>query len=86
MLPHSELCARFGQHRPGISASEKHQTLRQDFVLFAGLLNNALPDGREKNIVMERLEEVSMWAHKAIAMPEELIPIGMPHHVKKAND
>lgn len=45
--------------------TEKHRELCMIFIQFAVELDNVLFEGRAKENAMERLEEVSMWAHKA---------------------
>lgn len=38
---------------------------------FAELINGQCPDNREKHMALTKLEEVTMWANKSIAMGEE---------------
>lgn len=63
----SELENRFGFHPATDESRPKHQQVRESFVDFADDLDQLLPDGREKSLVMTALEEASMWANAAIA-------------------
>lgn len=62
---------RFGFHKAAIEGpnakAEKHAQLRVDFKAVASLLNDRMPEGRYKSLMMTSLEEASMWAHKALA-------------------
>lgn len=66
-----EIEQRFGFHNATIEGENatrpKHHKLRVDFKAFALMLDDLLPDSREKSIALEDLERASMWAHKAIA-------------------
>lgn len=46
---------------------DEHTSVRQRCRQLADSLNEALPDGREKAVVMTKLEEVMFWANAAIA-------------------
>lgn len=66
-----EIENRFGHHKATIEGPEatapKHEMLRSMFKDFAGRLDQVLPQGRYKSLVMTDLEKSSMWSHKAIA-------------------
>lgn len=70
-LNKEELTKRFGLHKAAIEGENalrmEHATLRTEFMDFAVFLNNYLPEGRNKSLVMTELETASMWAHKALA-------------------
>ena len=56
----------FDTHRPqSIEDELAHEQVRQAFKDMARLVSN-LPDGRERSIVMTKLEEASFFAHAAI--------------------
>ena len=46
---------------------DAHTSIRQQCRRLADSLNEALPEGREKAVVMTKLEEVMFWANAAIA-------------------
>lgn len=70
-LTFDELNNRFGFHKGTIEGPEatapKHARLRQQFLTFAKVLSDTLPEGRAKALALTELETASMWAHKAIA-------------------
>lgn len=59
---------RFAYHAPTspIRASE-HASVRESCSMLAGLLNDIVPEGREKALALTKLEEVMFWANAAIA-------------------
>lgn len=88
MLNSQDIENRFGFHKATIEGAEatkpKHEQLRMDYKSFANMLNEVLPEGREKSLVMTALEEASMWSHKSIAQSaplEETWTVG--DHIKK---
>lgn len=46
---------------------DEHTSVRQQCRQLADALNEALPEGREKAVVVTKLEEVMFWANAAIA-------------------
>lgn len=40
--------------------------LREDFALFVGIVDNALPAGPDKTYIIRKLRECAMWANVAI--------------------
>jgi hypothetical protein len=46
---------------------DEHTSVRQQCRQLADSLNEALPEGREKAVVVTKLEEVMFWANAAIA-------------------
>jgi hypothetical protein len=46
---------------------DEHTSVRQQCRRLADSLNEALPESREKAVVMTKLEEVMFWANAAIA-------------------
>jgi len=70
MLSREEIANRFGAHKASIGSSPSahdHAYLRGIFLRVGEILNEALPEGREKDIALKELEDTSMWAHKALA-------------------
>lgn len=70
-LGSEEIESRFGFHKAAIegpnATAPKHAEARTNFKSFAKWFDRNTPPGREKDLAMERLEEASMWFHKAIA-------------------
>lgn len=58
----------FTYHAPKDGQSEVYQTLREQCLLLALHINDVVPDSREKAVAIHHLEDVSMWANKAIAI------------------
>lgn len=72
MIGKEEIEHRFGFHKATVEGDNatlpKHRDLRLAYKKFAGVLDEVLPDGREKSLVFTALQEASMWSHCAIAM------------------
>lgn len=81
MLSEIEINERFGFHRATLegpnATAPKHAELRQLFMAFVSRLDAMLPDvggdERLKKLALDRLEEASMWSHKAIAQEAPLL-------------
>lgn len=77
MMGPQEIENRFGFHKGTIEGPDatapRHASLRKEFRAFAEMLDEALPDGREKALVFTKLQEASMWAHFAIAQDAPLV-------------
>lgn len=58
---------RFTYHRPEGAKVAQHDDIRTQFKVWADMLNERLPAGREKSLAFTALEEASFWAHAAIA-------------------
>jgi hypothetical protein len=58
----------FDAHAPGTEADRvAHQNVRDAYKDIARRMLVVLPDGREKALVLTKLEEASFFAHAAIA-------------------
>lgn len=72
-----EIEHRFGFHKATVEGDNatlpKHRDMRLNFRSFAELLDELLPDGREKSLAFTALQEASMWTHCAIAMQAPVI-------------
>lgn len=68
----SEIASRFAFH-PATTADRKadHELVRELAGNLANALNKHLPEGREKAVVMTKLEEVMFWGNAAIARQTE---------------
>jgi hypothetical protein len=62
-----ELNKRFIHHPPSPERAEAHAYVRSRLHFLAEDLDRRLPDGREKSLVMTKLEEAMFWANAAIA-------------------
>jgi hypothetical protein len=72
-----EIEHRFGHHKATVEGPEatmpKHVEMREYFKGMALYLDMKLPDSREKSLVFTKLEEASMYSHKAIAKTAPLV-------------
>ena len=57
----------FTYHAPKEGQPEKYTAIRNKAKEFATLIQDCVPDGREKSLAMTNLEEVVMWANAGIA-------------------
>lgn len=63
-----DLDHRFAFHAAATQEKrDEHTSVRQMCRALADVMNEKLPDGREKSIVVTKLEEVMFWANAAIA-------------------
>lgn len=63
-----DLANRFQYHPPLTEARKRaHERVRQYLLQMAQEFEDSLPDGREKALVMTKLEEAMFWANAAIA-------------------
>lgn len=67
MATHEDLVTRFAYHRPTNGKVKRHEDARFACFQAAMKLNELLPEGREKALVLTKLEEAMMWANAAIA-------------------
>lgn len=64
----NELRNRFDYHPPKTpERAAEHERLRSDCLHIALMLNDSLPEGREKSLALTKLEELMFWANAAIA-------------------
>lgn len=67
MLKLAEIRDRFRYHPPSAEGIEAHAGLTEWFVGLAKFIEDICPDGREKSLVMTKLEEAKFWASAAVA-------------------
>lgn len=74
-MPH--LDHRFAYHRPTTKArQDAHELVRALVGSTATTLDRELPDGREKALVLTKLEEAMFWANAAIARQPNDLAVG----------
>lgn len=57
----------FTYHAPKAGQPEMYQQIREKAKELAYLIDNLVPDSREKYLAMTKLEECTMWANAGIA-------------------
>jgi hypothetical protein len=68
MIHPTDIDHRFNFHPAGTEEKQNaHGSVREQCRELAHFLNEKIPDGREKSIVITKLEEVMMWANAALA-------------------
>jgi hypothetical protein len=64
----ADLSNRFEYHPPLTDdVKSMHEAVRAEFGATADSMNDLLPEGREKALVMTNLEQAMFWANAAIA-------------------
>jgi hypothetical protein len=68
-----DLESRFRCHPPVTDARrEAHENVRYRCYSLAKVLNDVLPEGREKSLAITNIEQVMFWANASIArQPQE---------------
>lgn len=73
-MDREDLANRFTYHPPRHpGAVLKHEEIRGQCGDLADVLNEILPECREKALATTHLEEVMMWANAAVARHPELV-------------
>ena len=62
-----EMDKLFMYHSPKGDQSERYELLRAKAKEFAQLIDNLVPDSREKSVAFTQLETACFWANAAIA-------------------
>lgn len=57
----------FSYHAPEDGQPEKYQAIREKAKELAYLIDELVPDGREKSLAQTNLEQATMWANAGIA-------------------
>ncbi|MBI1234925.1 MAG: hypothetical protein GC208_10530 [Alphaproteobacteria bacterium] len=57
----------FCYHRPPTEVAADFVRLREQAKSLAHLINELVPDGREKSLAITNLEQTTMWANAGIA-------------------
>lgn len=66
----SDLENRFTYHSPKGDQPERYQQIRAAALELALLINELVPESREKSVAFHELDEVVFWANSAIARNE----------------
>jgi hypothetical protein len=66
----ADLSSRFTYHPPKGDQPDRYQAIRTAGWKLATIINDQVPDSREKWLAITHLEEVVMWANAAIARNE----------------
>lgn len=70
----SEIDRRFSYHAPTETTRVYHEIVGELILKLAHQLDEILPAGREKSLVLTHLEDVRMRANQAIAVTELQLP------------
>lgn len=70
LTPQEDLDNRFTYHPPKPGQAEKYEALRSKGKELAELINELVPDSREKSLALTQLQNATMWANAAIACNE----------------
>lgn len=72
MIDDVELLNRFGFHsKSRVDHAMEHSSVRQALYDASITIDNAMPDGREKALVLTKLEEAMFWANAGIARQDD---------------
>ena len=66
-----QLINNFTYHKPTDDMLPKFEELRNKAMEFSLLIDDLVPDGREKSLAQTKLQEVVMWANAGIVIPKE---------------
>lgn len=66
-LSPEDLNTRFRQHSVSPAEADLMDRLRWEFRRIAGIVVDAIPDGREKSLAITHIEEAQFWANAGIA-------------------
>ena len=68
MVSQDDLQNRFTYHPPLTDERRSaHENVRDECQALAEFMNEVLPEGREKSLVLTKIEETMFWANAAIA-------------------
>lgn len=70
-MENKDIESRFTYHKPKENDAYKFVAIRRDAKYLASIIDDLVPEGREKSLAITKLEEVVMWANAGIARQEE---------------
>lgn len=62
-----DLINRFNYHSPDEEKAKAHANVRATLLWAASLINELIPEGREKSLAVTKLEEAMFWANAGLA-------------------
>jgi hypothetical protein len=69
-----EIIERFRYKEPSDTVIvDAHDLVREEFKELALKMNDILPEGREKALVLTRIEEAMHWANSSIALNQSVL-------------
>jgi hypothetical protein len=71
MLVQTDLENKFTYHPPKDDQIASYTTIRKFAKEYAMLINELVPDSREKSLAITRIEESVMWANAGIARKDD---------------
>lgn len=75
-ISEEDLRNRFNYHPPRDQSDVAvHEDVRNELHGVAQTMNSLLPDGREKSVVMTKIEEAMFWANAALARARGVDPV-----------
>lgn len=66
-LTQAEIADRFHYHPPSEQGVRAHAELSDRFTELAVRIQELVPEGRERSLVLTKLEEAKMWASAGVA-------------------
>lgn len=67
MVDDTDLVNRFSAHKLDVDNQDSVEDVRDKALEFARLIDGLCPDGQEKSLALDKLEEVTFWANAGIS-------------------
>lgn len=71
MIEQNDIDNRFTYHPPSEDRARCHVMIREHGKALVELINEMVPDGREKSLAITKVEESVMWANAGLARSPE---------------
>jgi phage-related tail fiber protein len=72
VIEQNDIDNRFTYHPPSETKATKHVMIRESGKTLTEIVNEMVPDGREKSLAITKIEEAVMWANAGLARtPDE---------------
>jgi len=71
-MTEADLVNRFNHHAPDEEKIKAHTNVRATLLWAASLINELVPEGREKSLAVTKLEEAMFWSNAGIARNGEV--------------